>query len=77
MPGRDGTGPLGRGPKRGGEAGTGRGGAGMGRGSGGNFAGPDGYCVCPECGERLPHRQGIPCNSVVCPKCGLKMIRGQ
>ncbi len=38
-------------------------------------AGPTGNCVCPECGEKIPHRQGTPCYSVICPKCGTAMIR--
>jgi len=38
-------------------------------------AGPVGKCICPSCGERLPHRQGMPCYSVKCPKCGAMMTR--
>ena len=71
MPRRDGTGPLGQGPIGGGRAGTGR----AGRGMGGTGAGAGGYCICPKCGERLPHTQGSPCISVSCPKCGAKMVR--
>lgn len=74
MPGGDRTGPTGRGP------GTGRGrglGRGMGRGlKGGPFAaGPGGSCVCPSCGEAVPHIVGQPCNQRSCPKCGDKMTR--
>jgi len=77
MPGGDGTGPSGGGP------GTGRGmGRGMGRGGGrgrmgGNRpgAGPSGDCVCPSCKLCVPHKVGVPCYSMVCPKCGTKMIR--
>jgi len=73
MPGGDGTGPFGGGPGTGG--GFGRGG-GRGR-MGGNRpgSGPGGDCVCPNCGERVPHQQGMPCYSVNCPKCGTKMAR--
>lgn len=68
MPGRDGTGPLGKGPVLG--RGTGRGGQ---RGPMG--AGPTGYCVCPKCGEKTNHVVGMPCTSMKCPKCGTAMIR--
>ncbi len=73
MPRGDGTGPGGQGP------GTGRGaGGGQGRGQGGNRpgAGPEGQCVCPGCGEKVPHQAGVPCFQVKCTKCGQKMIRG-
>lgn len=69
MPGRDGTGPLGQGPV---------GGRGMGQGGQrkGMGAGPEGYCVCPECGEKTQHTAGTPCTSMRCPKCGAGMVRG-
>lgn len=38
-------------------------------------AGPGGNCVCPDCGEKVSHKRGVPCNSVDCPKCGVKMTR--
>ena len=38
-------------------------------------AGPGGYCVCQSCGEKAVHQAGVPCYSVNCPKCGLKMVR--
>ena len=70
MPLVDGTGPQGQGQ------GTGRGiGKGGGRGRmGGNRpgAGPVGHCVCPNCGAKASHQQGVPCYSVNCPKCGSK-----
>jgi len=71
MPGGDGTGPFGGG------SGTGRGmGLGGGR-MGGNRpgSGPSGNCVCPSCGTKLPHRVGVACYSVNCPKCGAKMVK--
>jgi len=75
MPGRDGTGPGGQGPK------TGRGmgsGGGSRRGQGGGNrpgAGPGGNCVCPNCGAQVPHQAGQPCNALTCPTCGGRMTR--
>jgi hypothetical protein len=71
MPKGDGTGPRGQGP------GTDRGmGSDGGRGRGGGFAaGPGGYCVCPNCGERVTHQLGSPCYEKQCPKCGTAMTR--
>ncbi|HHM23490.1 MAG TPA: ferredoxin [Bacteroidetes bacterium] len=37
--------------------------------------GPGGFCVCPKCGERIPHTPGRPCQEERCPKCGAKMLR--
>jgi len=65
MPRGDGTGPRGGGGGRG--RGAGRGGP--------QSAGPGGFCVCPSCGERVPHTRGVPCTSVKCPKCGQPMTR--
>ena len=58
-------------------SGRGRGG---GRGTRGRMggpyaAGPGGDCVCPNCGNRMPHQAGIPCYNQKCPKCGTKMVR--
>jgi hypothetical protein len=75
MPRGDGTGPKGQG------AGKGRGGGGQGRGGGGQGrkgdfgAGPGGYCVCRDCGERTTHPLGTPCYEQKCPKCGAAMTR--
>jgi len=65
MPNLDGTGPTGAGPM------TGRG-AGRGRGRGQGLGGTT-ECVCPECGEKVPHTRGIPCIQTKCPKCGTRM----
>jgi len=65
MPRGDGKGPpTGRG-QRGGRMGGNQAGA-----------GPGGNCVCPGCGEKIPHQPGTPCYSESCPKCGTKMTRG-
>lgn len=60
-----------------GNPGSGRGegrGGGRGRNNGGAF-GTGGLCVCANCGEKIPHQQGVKCTSVKCPKCGHVMIR--
>ncbi len=63
-----------------GRGGSGRGcgqGRGRGSGQGGGFGhrGPGGNCVCPDCGEKVPHKRGVPCVDMKCPKCGASMIR--
>ena len=64
MPGGDGTGPPTERGQRGGRMkGTQPG------------AGPGGNCVCPNCGEKVPHQQGVKCTRVKCPNCGKPMIR--
>jgi len=76
MPKGDGSGPPG-----GGGSGSGRG---MGKGQGGKGrmggnragAGPNGECLCPKCGTRVPHQAGKPCYEIDCPKCKTKMVRG-
>ncbi|HAB53874.1 MAG: hypothetical protein A2Y03_10660 [Omnitrophica WOR_2 bacterium GWF2_38_59] len=60
MPGGNGLGPLGASQRR---------------GFGGNNPKPNVNCFCPNCGERVPHQRGVPCNSVKCPKCGANMAR--
>ena len=37
--------------------------------------GPFGYCLCPKCGEKIPHKAGKPCREEKCPKCGTRMMR--
>ena len=57
MPGGDGNGPAGQEPG----VGRKRGGRGQCRNRGGTGGGPEGTCVCPECGYEMPHRSGVPC----------------
>ena len=56
--------------------GLGRGGGGgrAGSGTGGGMGG-GGFCVCPKCGQRLPHQPGVPCLQERCAKCGVAMVR--
>lgn len=53
--------------------GLGRGG-GQGRNKGGAL-GLGGHCVCANCGEKIPHQQGVKCTTIKCTKCGKTMIR--
>ncbi|MCX5781331.1 MAG: hypothetical protein NT145_01295 [Elusimicrobia bacterium] len=32
-----------------------------------------GVCVCPNCGQETPHKQGFRCSALRCPKCGHTM----
>ncbi len=55
--------------------GRGQGGAGRGRMGGPVAGGPDGSCVCTQCGHAEPHQRGVPCTERACPKCGAPMTR--
>ncbi len=52
-----------------------RSGGGRGRMGGSKAAGPDGLCVCPNCGKEVKHQIGMPCYQQTCPKCGTKIVR--
>ncbi|MHC1756048.1 MAG: DUF134 domain-containing protein [Methanosarcina sp.] len=65
MPGGDGSGPV---------MGKSRGGRGQCRSRGG-AGGPEGTCICPECGYEAPHKPGVPCIEMKCEKCGTSMVR--
>jgi hypothetical protein len=60
MPGRDGTGPTGKG---------------TGRMGGQKQGGPSGNCICPQCRTKTIHERGVPCTERKCPNCGTLMIR--
>ena len=67
----NGTGRTGRGPDRG--RGISQGGRDR---MGGPFvAGHGESCVCPNCGHKVAHVVGQPCNAMNCPKCGTRMTR--
>jgi hypothetical protein len=37
--------------------------------------GAGGFCGCPKCKEKIPHKAGTPCREEKCHKCGAKMVR--
>ena len=73
MPGGQGKGG-GRGQGRGAGGTASSPGGGRGRMSG-MAGGPEGFCVCLQCGTKEPHKRGIPCPQVKCPQCGQAMVR--
>ncbi|HIE08397.1 MAG TPA: hypothetical protein EYP65_00940 [Armatimonadetes bacterium] len=67
---------MGRGPRRGAGRGRGRGGPPSGAGPRGKGPGRPEFCVCPNCGIKVPKLPRIPCNQTHCPNCGMQMVRG-
>ena len=41
----------------------------------GSGLGLGGACRCPSCKYSMPHKRGVPCYTLKCPKCGTKMTR--
>ncbi len=37
--------------------------------------GAGGFCICPKCNEKVPHKAGMPCKEERCRKCGSRMMR--
>jgi cation diffusion facilitator family transporter len=37
--------------------------------------GPEGYCICSECGYKTKHKRGVPCSTIKCPKCKINLTR--
>ncbi|HEX2970626.1 MAG TPA: hypothetical protein VHO46_16125 [Bacteroidales bacterium] len=35
----------------------------------------DGFCICMNCGKKIPHIKGMPCRENNCPDCGKSMLR--
>jgi hypothetical protein len=50
---------------------------GRGRQPGGFGLGPSGFCICRQCGTKVPHKRGLPCYETHCPNCGQPMTRAQ
>jgi hypothetical protein len=38
-------------------------------------SGPNGSCICPRCGNKIPHLAGRPCKDINYLNCGTKMVR--
>jgi len=37
--------------------------------------GPEGYCVCKNCDYKILHKRGVPCSTLKCPNCKIKLER--
>lgn len=40
-----------------------------------NAGGHSFWCVCVQCGFKVEHQQGIPCDSLICPVCKVPLRR--
>jgi len=45
-------------------------------GRGGRGQGGSAVCRCSKCGYSMPHVKGVPCSTIMCPRCGTPM-RGE
>ncbi len=34
-----------------------------------------GFCICPKCDYKEEHAAGVPCSSLLCPHCNIRMVR--
>ncbi|WP_096430877.1 DUF362 domain-containing protein [Labilibaculum antarcticum] len=34
-----------------------------------------GVCSCPQCNYSITHKRGVPCTTLLCPKCHIPLIR--
>jgi Na+-translocating ferredoxin:NAD+ oxidoreductase subunit B len=34
-----------------------------------------GVCSCPLCNYSVSHKRGVPCTTLICPKCNIQLIR--
>ncbi len=50
-------------------------GAGHGGGRFHGGRGVAGFCICPGCDYKIKHAPGIPCGSLLCPHCNIRMVR--
>jgi cation diffusion facilitator family transporter len=41
----------------------------------GSGKGPDGFCVCEQCGYKTIHQRGTPCSDLKCPTCNINLKR--
>jgi len=49
-------------------------GRGFGRGGLRQGIGGPSFCRCPKCGYTVAHTRGTSCASMICPKCGLRLV---
>ena len=64
----------GQGGRGGGQCGQGQGRQGI-SGTAGTTQSVVGQCVCPKCGQVVPHTPGNACVNMQCPACGAAMAR--
>ena len=48
---------------------------GFGRGRHRGYGPVEGECICPKCDYTVKHEPGVPCNSMLCPECNIRMVR--